>query len=54
VTTVHAARAWERYLDLAGSRAVRGARLLRDLMAFALISISVMLTRFGVARRSCR
>jgi phospholipid/cholesterol/gamma-HCH transport system permease protein len=51
VTALHAARAWERYLDLAGSRAVRGARLLRDLMAFALISISVMLTRFGVARK---
>jgi phospholipid/cholesterol/gamma-HCH transport system permease protein len=41
----------ERYLDLVGYRAVQIALLFRDMMAFALITLGVMLTKFGVSRK---
>jgi len=41
----------ERYLDLLGYQVVQISILLRDMVAFALITFGVMLTKFGVARR---
>ncbi len=41
----------ERYLDVVGYRVVHGARLLRDMVAFALITLGVLLTKFGVSRK---
>jgi phospholipid/cholesterol/gamma-HCH transport system permease protein len=51
VTSPPASRALTPYLDIAGARAVRSARRLRDLGAFALIAVGVLLTRFRVAGR---
>jgi len=41
----------ERYLDLVGYRVVQSAVLVRDMVAFALIALGVMLTKFGVSRK---
>jgi len=41
----------ERYLDLVGYRAVQIALLFRDMVAFALITLGVMLTKLGVSRK---
>jgi phospholipid/cholesterol/gamma-HCH transport system permease protein len=40
----------ERYLDLLGYRFLQSVQLVRDMAAFALITLGVVLTRFGVAR----
>jgi phospholipid/cholesterol/gamma-HCH transport system permease protein len=44
----------ERYLDLLGYRVVEGALRVRDMAAFALITLGVVLTRFGASRRVIR
>lgn len=49
-----APRAWERYLDGAGDRTLQGAAALRELAAFGLIALGVMVSRFGAARTVVR
>jgi len=54
VNVASAPRALERWLDLAGERSLRSLELLRDLTAFALIALGVVLTRFGSSRNVVR
>jgi len=42
---------FSRWLDATGERMLRGVFVLRELVAFALISLGVMLTRFGTSRK---
>jgi phospholipid/cholesterol/gamma-HCH transport system permease protein len=42
---------WNRYLDDAGDRVIRFALVLRDLGAFGLIALGVMVSKFGVSRK---
>lgn len=51
MTSLDTALPRERLVDLVGRQGLRAARLLRELLAFALIALGVIVAKLGVSRR---